>query len=42
MNNILEKIITDKKDQYRSLIKKSYTIEDLKKKISKYKNYIKF
>ena len=41
MNNALEKIIADKKvsiEKYKS----SFTVEDLKKKISSYKNYLNF
>ena len=40
MSNTLEKIITDKKISVEKY-KKSYKIEDLKKKISLYKNYFK-
>ncbi len=41
MTNTLEKIIADKKksiDEY----KKTFTIKDLKTKISSYKNYLNF
>ncbi len=41
MNNALEKIIADKGASIEKY-KKSYKIEDLKKKISSYKNYINF
>ena len=41
MSNTLEKIITDKKISVEKY-KKSYKIEDLKKKISLYKNYLDF
>jgi len=41
MTNILEKIITNKKNNITKY-KDSFTIEDLKKKISSYKNYLDF
>tara|TARA_B100000686_G_scaffold282244_1_gene304528 strand:- start:18 stop:812 length:795 start_codon:yes stop_codon:yes gene_type:complete len=41
MSNTLEKIIADKKSNIKKY-KDSYTIEDLKKKISSYKNYLSF
>ncbi len=41
MSNALEKIITDKKISVEKY-KKSYKIEDLKKKVSLYKNYLDF
>ncbi len=41
MSNTLEKIITDKKISVEKY-KKSYKIEDLKKKVSLYKNYLDF
>ncbi len=41
MNDTLKKIITDKKENINKY-KQSYTIEDLKKKISSYKNYLNF
>ena len=41
MNNTLEKIIASKKT-YIEEYKKTFTIEDLKKKISSYKNYLNF
>ena len=41
MNNILEKIISDKKDSIEKY-KNSLSIEDLKKNISKYEDYLKF
>ena len=41
MTNTLEKIITDKKNSVEKY-KKSFTIEDLKKRISSYKNYLNF
>jgi len=41
MNNALEKIIADKKDNVEKY-KNSFTVEDLKKKISSYKNYLNF
>jgi len=41
MSNILEKIISDKKNSVEKY-KNSFTIEDLKKKISSYKNYLNF
>ena len=41
MNNILDKIITDKKNTVKRF-KKIFTIEHLKKKISFYKNYLDF
>ena len=41
MSNALEKIIADKKSNIEKY-KKSFTIEDLKKKISSYKNYLNF
>ena len=41
MTNILEKIITDKKSNIEKY-KKSFPIEDLKKKISSYNNYLNF
>ena len=41
MTNTLEKIITDKKNNIEKY-KKSFTVEDLKKKISSYKNYLNF
>ena len=41
MTNILEKIISDKRIAIEKY-KKSYTIKDLKKKISSYSNYINF
>ena len=41
MSNILEKIISDKKNSIEKY-KNSFTIEDLKKKISSYKNYLNF
>ena len=41
MTNTLEKIIADKKNSVEKY-KKSFTIEDLKKKISSYKNYLNF
>ena len=41
MTNTLEKIIADKKNSIEKY-KKSFTIEDLKKKISSYKNYLNF
>ena len=41
MTNTLEKIIVDKKNNIDKF-KKSFTIEDLKKKVSSYKNYLNF
>ena len=41
MTNTLEKIITDKKNSVEKY-KKSFTIENLKKRISSYKNYLNF
>ena len=41
MTNTLEKIIASKKT-YIEEYKKTFTIEDLKKKISSYKNYLNF
>tara|TARA_Y100001970_G_scaffold241553_1_gene305217 strand:- start:4244 stop:5038 length:795 start_codon:yes stop_codon:yes gene_type:complete len=41
MNNTLEKIISDKSNNIEKY-KKSYKIEDLKKKILSYKNYLNF
>ena len=41
MSNALEKIITDKKSNIEKY-KKSFTIKDLKKKISLYNNYLNF
>ena len=41
MSNTLEKIIIDKKDSLEKY-KKSFSIKDLEKKISGYKNYINF
>mgnify|MGYP001255661247 CR=1 FL=1 len=41
MTNILEKIITHKKDSVEKY-KNSFSIEDLKKKISLYENYLNF
>ena len=41
MTNTLEKIIADKKNSIKKY-KKSFTIEDLKKRISSYKNYLNF
>ena len=41
MTNTLEKIIADKKNSVEKY-KKSFTIEDLKKRISSYKNYLNF
>ena len=41
MTNILEKIIADKKINIEKY-KKAFTIEDLKKKIYSYKNYLNF
>ena len=41
MNNTLEKIISDKSNNIEKY-KKSYKIEDLKKKVSLYKNYLDF
>ena len=41
MINTLEKIIADKKNNI-DRFKKSFTIEDLKKKVSSYKNYLNF
>jgi len=41
MSNALEKIIADKKSNIEKY-KKSFTIEDLKKKISSYNNYLNF
>jgi len=41
MSNALEKIITDKKSNIEKY-KKSFTIKDLKKKISSYNNYLNF
>ena len=41
MNNILDKIIADKKNAVKQF-KKIFTIEHLKKKISFYKNYLDF
>ena len=41
MTNALEKIIADKKDNVEKY-KNSFTVEDLKKKISSYKNYLNF
>ena len=41
MNNILDKIITDKKNTVKQF-KKIFTIEHLEKKISLYKNYLDF
>ena len=41
MTNTLEKIISDKKN-YIENYKKSFTIEDLKKRISLNKNYLSF
>ena len=41
MTNILEKIIFDKKTTLEKY-KKTFTIEDLKKKISSCKNYLNF
>ena len=41
MSNTLEKIVADKKSNIEEY-KKSYTIEDLKNKISSYKNYLNF
>ena len=41
MSNTLEKIISDKKNNVEKY-KSSFTIEDLKKKISSYKNYLDF
>ena len=41
MNNILEKIVSEKIDSIEKY-KNSYSIEDLKKKISKYSNYLNF
>ena len=41
MSNTLEKIISDKKNSVEKY-KNSFTIEDLKKKISSYKNYLNF
>ena len=41
MTNALEKIIVDKKsnmDKYKN----SFSVEDLKKRISSYKNYLNF
>ena len=41
MTNTLEKIIIDKKNNIEKY-KKSFTVEDLKKRISSYKNYLNF
>ena len=41
MINILEKIITDKKSNMEKY-KNSFSVEDLKKRISSYKNYLNF
>ena len=41
MNNVLEKIISDKKNSIEKY-KNSFSIEDLKKKISEYNNYLNF
>ena len=41
MNNVLEKIISDKKNSIEKY-KNSFSIEDLKKKISEYSNYLNF
>ena len=41
MNNILEKIISDKKNSIEKY-KNSLSIEDLKKNISKYEDYLNF
>ena len=41
MTNILEKIIADKKSNIENY-KKSFSVENLKKKISLYKNYLNF
>ena len=41
MTNTLEKIIADKKNSVEKY-KKSFTIKDLKKRISSYKNYLNF
>jgi len=41
MTNVLEKIIADKKNNVKKF-KDSFTIENLKKKISSYKNYLNF
>ena len=41
MSNALEKIIADKKSNIEKY-KKSFTIENLKKKISSYNNYLNF
>ena len=41
MNNILEKIVSDKKNSVEKY-KKFFSIGDLKKKISKYDNYLNF
>ena len=41
MSNILEKIISDKRHGIEKY-KKSYKVEDLKNKISSYKNYLNF
>jgi len=41
MSNALKKIITDKKSNIEKY-KDSYTVEDLKKRISSYKNYLNF
>ena len=41
MSNTLEKIIDNKKTSIEKY-KKTFTIKDLKKKISSYKNYLNF
>ena len=41
MSNILKKIIADKKNIINRYMK-SFSIEDLKEKISSYKNYLNF
>ena len=41
MNNVLEKIISDKKNSIEKY-KNSFSIEHLKKKISEYSNYLNF
>ena len=41
MTNVLEKIIADKKSNMEKY-KNSFSVEDLKKRISSYKNYLNF
>ena len=41
MTNALEKIIADKKSNVEKY-KNSFSVEDLKKRISSYKNYLNF